>query len=120
MCGGLMQYPLVRMRVILDACSGFWQPIDLQETKISPTLPTAYDTLLADYLKSLPTNQQRLLHHYEQDATDVEIWNAFRSRQRLTIASDGSLLTTAGTFGWKLTTAKHATLFLDRARSMDP
>ena len=45
MCGGLMQYPLVRMRVILDACSGFWQPIDLQETKISPTLPTAYDTL---------------------------------------------------------------------------
>ena len=86
------------------------QPVELQETKLSPTLPTAYYTL-ADYLKSLPQNQQRLLHDYEQDTTDVEIWNAFRSCQRLTIASDGSLLTKAGTFGWKLTTAKHATLF---------
>ena len=39
------------------------------------------------------------------------MWKAFRSKQRLTIASDGSLLPAAGTFGWKITTSKHVTLF---------
>ena len=85
-------------------------PVELQLIKTTSLSPTECDTL-AEYLKSLPPNQQRLLHHYEQEATEVDIWNAFRSRQRRNIASDGSLLTTAGTFGWKLTTAKHATLF---------
>ncbi|KAI2501468.1 hypothetical protein MHU86_12983 [Fragilaria crotonensis] len=44
-------------------------------------------------------------------ATDLIIWRSFRSRRRLIIASDGSLLPTAGTFGWKVTTDKHSTLF---------
>jgi hypothetical protein len=44
-------------------------------------------------------------------ANDIEVWRAFRSRKRLTIASDGSLREEAGTFGWKLTTSNHNVLF---------
>lgn len=51
------------------------------------------------------------MSHYEQDATDLDIWRAFRSRRRITIATDGSLLPLAGTFGWKITTSQHTVLF---------
>ena len=86
------------------------QPVDLGTHLQQPKLPTSYDTL-SDYLRSLSPHYQRLLYHYEQEVSDNEVWKAFRSKQRLTIASDGSLLSTAGTFGWKLTTSKHVTLF---------
>ena len=88
-----------------------WQsPINLL-TPTEPALqPTEYYSLVA-YLQSLSTPYQRLLFTYEQESTDLEIWRAFRSRQRLTIATDGSLLLQEGTFGWNLTTTKHKTLF---------
>ena len=86
------------------------QPVDLRPQTTLPQLPTSYETL-SDYLRSLPPHYQSLLFHYEQESSDNEVWKAFRSKQRLTIASDGSLLPTAGTFGWKITTSKHVTLF---------
>jgi hypothetical protein len=72
--------------------------------------PTTCPTL-KHYLNTLPQWYRRLLHHYEQTCTDVLVWRAFRSRQRLIIATDGSLLPTAGTFGWKITTSKHIALY---------
>jgi hypothetical protein len=72
--------------------------------------PTQHPTLKA-YLAALPTWYRRLLSHCKQIATDLIIWRSFRSRRRLIIASDGSLLPTAGTFGWKVTTDKHVTLY---------
>jgi hypothetical protein len=76
---------------------------DPTEDEQPARVPTQYPTIQA-YLKSLPTWYQRLLSNYEQVATDLIIWRSFRSRRRLIIASDGSLLPTAGTFGWKVTT----------------
>jgi hypothetical protein len=76
----------------------------------APRPPTQYNTL-RKYLKSLPTWYCQLLSYYEQTASDLEIWQSFRSRRRLIIASDGSLLPTAGTFGWKITTDKHISLY---------
>ena len=77
-----------------------------------PTSPAAteYESL-SEYLDSLPLWYQLLLFDFTQEATDVDIWRAFRSRIRLTIATDGSLLPTAGTFGWKLVTPKKQVLF---------
>lgn len=72
--------------------------------------PTQYPTIHA-YLLSLPIWYRRLLNHCDQVATDLTIWRSFRSKRRLIIASDGSLLPTAGTFGWKVTTDKHITLY---------
>jgi hypothetical protein len=79
---------------------------------VEPTdiAPTQYPSLSA-YLTSLPLWYRRLLFHYEQDSSDLEIWRAFRSKRRLTIATDGSLLPKAGTFGWTITTSKNDTLF---------
>ena len=48
---------------------------------------------------------------FNQVTTDVVVWNAFRAKKWLIIASDGSLTDTAGTFRWKLTTNKHIDLF---------
>jgi hypothetical protein len=58
------------------------EPIDIASTQ-HPSLSA--------YLKSLPLWYRRLLFHYEQDSTDLETWRAFRSKRRLTIATDGSL-----------------------------
>jgi hypothetical protein len=87
-------------------------PIDPPALRDPDPQPTEYPSLAA-YLNSLPTSYQRLLFTYEQESTDLEIWRAFRSKQRLTIATDGSLLLQAGTsFGWKLTTmTKPKTIF---------
>ena len=74
------------------------------------SVPTHYPTIRG-CLQSLPIWYQRLLSNYEQEETDLIIWRSFRSRRRLIIASDRSLLPTAGTFGWKETTDKHSTLF---------
>ena len=85
--------------------------IDAAFTQLPKELnPTSYGSL-SDYLDSLPIWYQRLLFDYQQEATDVEIWKAFRSHLRLTIATDGSLMPTAGTFGWKLVTPKQGVLF---------
>ena len=66
---------------------------------------------LHSYLSTLPLWHRRLLSVYTQLGSDIDIWRAFRSRERLIIASDGSLLSTAGTFGWKLTTDKHHPIY---------
>ncbi|KAI2499411.1 hypothetical protein MHU86_15056 [Fragilaria crotonensis] len=73
--------------------------------------PTNVDSTLPEYIQSLPRWYRRLLYDYRQVATDLAVWRAFRARQRLIIASDGSLNDTAGTFGWKITTNKHEPLF---------
>ena len=86
-----------------SANTTYQPPADLPQAIEYPTLRS--------YLASLPTWYRRLLHHFEQLTTDLTIWRAFRSRRRLIIATDGSLLPSAGTFGWKLTTEKHAPLY---------
>ncbi len=60
-----------------------------------------------DYLKTLPRTQRRMVSNVEQVATDVQVWRAFRSRERLHIASDGGLHGNFGTFGWVLATSKN-------------
>ena len=84
--------------------------IDDRRPTPAPLAATAYESL-SEYLDSLPIWYQRLLFDYTQEATDVDIWRVFRSRIRLTIVTDGSLLPTAGTFGWKLVTPKKKVLF---------
>ncbi|KAI2499475.1 hypothetical protein MHU86_14995 [Fragilaria crotonensis] len=76
-----------------------------------PTIAATQQPSLSAYLQSLSTWYQRLLSHYVQDATDLDIWRTFRSRRRITIATDGSLLPSAETFGWKITTSQHTVLF---------
>jgi hypothetical protein len=86
-------------------------PIDTNTSESSENpSPTTYPTL-RQYIATLPAWYRRLLHHFEQLSSDLIIWRTFRSRQRMIIASDGSLLPTAGTFGWKITTSKHISLY---------
>jgi hypothetical protein len=62
---------------------------------IAPTLtdqsPTVTANSLNEYLSRLPRWHQRLLSNLQQEATDTTVWKAFRSRRRVTIASDGGL-----------------------------
>lgn len=77
-----------------------------------PALAPGSDATLAEYIASLfLTWYRRLLFDFRQTATDLEMWRAFRSKRRLLIATDGSLLVTAGSFGWELTTTTHSSLF---------
>lgn len=62
---------------------------------------------LLEYLKTLPRTQRRLVGDVVQVADDVQVWRAFRSKERLFFATDGGLLGTHGTFGWVLTSSKH-------------
>ena len=55
-----------------------------------------------DYVRTLPTTQRRLLADLHQQASDVHVWRAFRSKARLYIASDGGLHGNKGTHGWVL------------------
>jgi hypothetical protein len=66
---------------------------------------------LREYIYRLPRWHMRLLSQWTQEATDVQIWRAFRSRQRITIASDGGLKRRLGTHGWKIVTRSGCTLF---------
>ena len=75
-----------------------------------PHTDTKYSTF-QEHIRSLPPWFRRLLFEYQQIATDVEVWREFRSRRRLIISTDGSLLDTAGTFGWKITNDKFKPLF---------
>jgi hypothetical protein len=65
---------------------------------------------LKEAIQKLPKTQRRLLASLTQVATDEKIWTAFRSRQRIYIASDGGLSDKMGTFGWIIAT-KTETLF---------
>lgn len=65
---------------------------------------------LPEYLKTLPRTQRRMVSDVEQVADDLQVWRAFRSHERLYIASDGGLDGQKGTFGWILATSK-TTLF---------
>ena len=68
-------------------------------------------TSLSEYIGRLPRWHKRLLTQWTQDATDLQIWRAFRSRQRITIASDGGLKDRRGTHGWKIVSRSGHTLF---------
>ena len=54
------------------------------------------------FIQRLPKWHQRLLRNHRQLASDLQVWRAFRSRRRLTIASDGGLKDRLATFGWKI------------------
>lgn len=75
---------------------------------ISPEIPSVN---LSEYISRLPRWHKRLLSSYTQDASDFDIWKAFRSRRRLTIASDGGLKHKIGTFGWKIVDKSGKSLF---------
>ena len=74
-------------------------------------LPVIECPNLAHYLSLLPRWHQRLLSNYQQDASDIIVWKAFRSRQRILIASDGGLRKKLGTYGWKIVNKQGITLF---------
>ncbi|KAI2489451.1 hypothetical protein MHU86_25142 [Fragilaria crotonensis] len=61
---------------------------------------------LSENINKLPRTQRRLLDDIKQIATDLQVWRAFRSKERLYIASDGGLFGQHGTFGWILSTKK--------------
>ena len=86
-------------------------PLGALQTATPPPETDPHHPLLQRHIASLPLWHRRLLYEHHQLATDVEVWRAFRSRKRLTIASDGSLREDAGTFGWKLTTSTNKVLF---------
>ena len=54
---------------------------------------------LSAFLRALSDFYRRLLYHHEQQATNLDVWRAFRSRSRLEIVTDGSLAQSIGTFG---------------------
>jgi len=58
----------------------------------------------------LPRSSRRLLSNLSQLVSDLELWKALSSRQRLYIASDGGLSGSHGTFGWILSSAKKTLL----------
>lgn len=72
----------------------------------TPDYAHATTTPLSQYLSTLPRTQRRMVSDVEQVADDVQIWRAFRSKERLHLASDGGLMGRLGTFGWVLTTSK--------------
>jgi hypothetical protein len=68
----------------------------------TPSAPSEYPHLKS-FLTAIPSFYRRLLSHYDQCATDLEVWRAFRDkRSRLEIVTDGSLADGIGTFGWRL------------------
>ena len=77
-----------------------------------PPSPVATErpTSLPILIKTLPKYQRRLLSHIKQTASDQELWEALRTRKRLTIASDGGLKSLHGSFGWNLSTKKNVSL----------
>jgi hypothetical protein len=74
-------------------------PTDEQTPTTTLSLPVC--------IRQLPRSQRRLLDSLTQVATDKSIWEAFRSRKRINIASDGGLSSNkVGTFGWTIATNK--------------
>ena len=82
-----------------------------QDMHSTPLDPPDYSTLKA-YLKAIPSFYRRLLHHFEQQATDVQVWRAFRDKKScLEIVTDGSLAESVGTFGWRILRPPNLILF---------
>jgi hypothetical protein len=75
------------------------EPTDLHFPTLDPI--ATYDTL-NEYIAALPRTHRRLLCHFHQQCTDLQLWRSFRSRRRLEIVTDGGLHATQGTFGWKI------------------
>ena len=66
--------------------------------------PTSFPNIKS-YISSLTSKtERRLLDGLAQQATDLQVWSAFRSRSRLHLASDGGLSNTSATHGWVLST----------------
>ena len=57
-----------------------------------------------NHLARLPQQHRRLLDGFQQLATDLQVWKAFRSRRRLHFATDGGLHAQKGTHGWVIST----------------
>jgi hypothetical protein len=91
----------------------FYQPA------LSP-IPTPHTfTALRPYLQTLPPIQRQLLATYHQSANDLQIWRALRSRKSLTIAYDGGLKNTNGTYGWKIVDRSNMSLFSGAGPGVD-
>ena len=91
----------------------YWKRPPLQTKPQTPTqsepilYPLTTSQTIHDYVRSLPKSQRRLLAELQQQATDRQVWRAFRSKAKLYIASDGGLDGNLGTHGWVLASKKH-------------
>ena len=66
---------------------------------------------LGSQILVLPRHQRRMLTHVHQCEDDDEVWTACRVKGTITIASDGGLKETRGTFGWTISTSDITTLY---------
>jgi hypothetical protein len=78
-------------------------------SSLPPTAPAESGPLdtadnLPDHISRLPHQHQRLLDGFQQIATDLQVWKAFRSRRRIHFATDGGLYAQKGTHGWVIST----------------
>jgi hypothetical protein len=90
----------------ISKSSGLGSPfVELPEHPHNPE--TGSTMSLMEEISTLPRTQRRMVADVKQVATDLQIWRAFRSHDRLYIASDGGLLGHEGTFGWILVTSNH-------------
>ena len=75
-----------------------------QSALVPPPLSTSFPEIFS-YISNLKSQtERRLLDGLEQQATDDQVFRAFRSKARLYIASDGGLFHTSATHGWVLST----------------
>jgi hypothetical protein len=58
--------------------------------------------------------ERRLLDGFQQQASDLQVWRASRSKRRLHLASDGGLSNTSATHGWTLSTGTQVVLICSR------
>jgi hypothetical protein len=89
-----------------------------------PPLPPAtlpiHQPSQSSYIKSLPPTKHRLLQTYTQAADNSTVWRGLQSlKQTLLIATDSSLRTHRGTFGWNIVKSNDAALFAGAASSGD-
>ena len=66
---------------------------------------------IATHIDTLPSHARRLLTVVNQIASTEDITSTCESPSTLTIASDGGLKGTCGTFGWQLSTSTNQVLF---------
>lgn len=95
----------------------YWKvpPTNHHDKSIGPSatqasIPTSFASL-QEYLRTLPRTQRRLVSDWTQHATDLQVWRAMRSREKLHLATDGGLLGTTSTHGWVLATSKLILVF---------
>jgi hypothetical protein len=77
-----------------------------------------FDGGIPALIYNLPRTQKRMLMHVHQVASDDQVRNACRCKRPITIASDGGLKGTRGTFGWSIRTSHH-TVLLEGAGPVD-